>query len=410
MKRREATYPHESDHVNVDEFDTSQESDWWVDEWDEVDAVPMVERLPAQHRLVKWAVWVSFVVVVMLVLIAGWVGWWYLQRVKPDPVGLSATDQVVDFTIGPTDSVETIAARLEQADLVADQSLFLWYVEQKGGLEIVPGFYELRTNDHIGNVLARLQTPPDQTYQRVTFPEGFTVEQMAARLAEAQPRLQPEAFIAASQSLDVPSAIRPDGVTSLEGLLFPDTYQVSNADNAAQVVERMIALMERVAIEQEGIVDGAAALGLTPYEVIIVASLIEREARLAQDRPKIARVIYNRLFLGMNLEIDASLYYQNDRETPFPELRRQDSAYNLYRYPGLPPTPIANPGRAAIQAALNPLPNPPAGDPLCVELPDPTRCYYLFYVLANDEGGHAFAATFEQHLANIEAARAAGVL
>jgi len=185
---------------------------------------------------------------------------------------------------------------------------------------------------------------------------------------------------------------------------------VSNADNAAQVVERMIALMERVAIEQEGIVDGAAALGLTPYEVIIVASLIEREARLAQDRPKIARVIYNRLFLGMNLEIDASLYYQNDRETPFPELRRQDSAYNLYRYPGLPPTPIANPGRAAIQAALNPLPNPPAGDPLCVELPDPTRCYYLFYVLANDEGGHAFAATFEQHLANIEAARAAGVL
>jgi UPF0755 protein len=393
----------------VDEFDTARPSDWWVDEWDEVEAVPVVERLPAQRRILKWAVWTSFVVVVALILVAGWVGWWYLQRVQPDAPG-DATVQVVDFTIASTDSVETIAARLQDAGLIADQSVFLWYVERKGGLEIVPGFYELRTNDHIGNVLARLQTPPDQTYQRVTFPEGFTVEQMATRLAEAQPRLQPEAFIAASESLAVPSVLRPDGVTSLEGLLFPDTYQVSNADNAAQVVERMVALMERVAVEQEDIVDGAAALGLTPYEVLIVASLIEREARLAEDRPKIARVIYNRLFLGMNLEIDASLYYHNDRDTPFPELRQQDTPYNLYMYPGLPPTPIANPGRAAIQAALNPSPNPPAGDPLCVDLPDPTRCYYLFYVLADEEGGHAFAATYEQHLANIEAARAAGVL
>ena len=393
----------------IDEFDTTRPSDWWVDEWDEVDAVPVVERLSAQRRILKWAVWASFVVVVVLVLVAGWVGWWYLQRVQPDGAG-AAPEQVIDFTIASTDSVETIAVRLEDAGLIADQSVFLWYVERKGGLDIVPGFYELRSNDHIGNVLAKLQTPPDQTYQRVTFPEGFTVEQMATRLAEAQPRLQPEAFIAANQSLEVPSALRPDGVMSLEGLLFPDTYQVSNADNAAQVVERMVALMERVAVEQEGIVDGAAALGLTPYEVIIVASLIEREARLAEDRPKIARVIYNRLFLGMNLEIDASLYYQNDRDTPFPELRQQDSPYNLYMYPGLPPTPIANPGRAAIQAALNPLPNPPAGDPLCVDLPDPTRCYYLFYVLANEEGGHSFAATYEQHLANIEAARAAGVL
>src|SRR5690606_21075199 len=130
--------------------------------------------------------------------------------------------------------------------------------------------------------------------------EGFTVKQMAERLAAAQPRLNAQTFVEAGQSLTVPSALRPEGITSLEGLLFPDTYQVSNADNEPQVVERMVALMERVAIDQEGIVDGAAALGLTPYEVLIVASLIEREARLAEDRPKIARVIYNRMFLGMN--------------------------------------------------------------------------------------------------------------
>ncbi|HUF97055.1 MAG TPA: endolytic transglycosylase MltG [Ilumatobacter sp.] len=394
----------------LDEIDTSRPSDWWTDEWDDVAAVPVVERLPPQRRILKWVVWTSFVLVVALVLVAGWVGWWYLQRVRPDANAAGSSVAVVDFTIEPSDSVETIAARLETAGLIEDRSVFLWYIDRQGGLEVVPGFYELRTNDHMGNVLARLQTPPDQTYARVTFPEGFTVEQMAARLAEVQPRLQSEAFIAASNSVDVPSAIRPAGVSSLEGLLFPDTYQVSNADNAAQVVERMVALMERVAIEQEGIVDGAAALSLTPYEVLIVASLIEREARLDEDRPKIARVIYNRLFLGMNLEIDASLYYENSRDTPFPQLRQQDSPYNLYMYPGLPPTPIANPGRAAIRAALNPSPNPPAGDPLCVDLPDPTRCYFLFYVLSSEDGGHTFAATYEQHLVNVEASRAAGLL
>ncbi len=395
---------------DLDELDATPQSDWWVDEWDEVEAVPAVERLPTQRRLVKWVVWTSFVVVVVLILIAGWLGWWYLERVRPpDTVG-AGSPTTVEFNVEATDTVESIAARLQTRGLIADESVFLWYVERKGGLEVTPGFYELRTGDHIGDVLARLRTPPDQTYDRVTFPEGFTVDQMADRLVEAQPRLDRDAFVAASSSLAVPSALRPNGVTSLEGLLFPDTYQVSNADNEAQVVERMVALMERVAIDQEGLVDGADALGLTPYQVLVVASLIEREARLDVDRPKIARVIYNRLFLGMNLEIDASLYYQNDRDTPFNILRQQDSPYNLYRYPGLPPTPIANPGRAAIRAALNPSPNPPAGDLLCLDLPDPTRCYYLYYVLATEDGGHTFAATYEQHLANIEISRAAGIL
>ena len=139
--------------------------------------------------------------------------------------------------------------------------------------------------------------------------------------------------------------------------------------------------------------------------------MIQKEAKLPEDRPKIARVIYNRLYIGMLLQIDATLYYGTDRATPFPELRQTDFPYNTYLHQGLPPTPIANPGRAAIQAALHPAPNPPAGDPICQALPDPTQgCLYLYYVLANEEGGHAFAATLEQHEANIAAARAAGVL
>jgi UPF0755 protein len=381
-------------------------SDWVLDEWDEAGEVPAVEPLRQQTRIVKWVVWTAFVVVMMLIVVAGYVGWWYLGQVKPD--GERGDD--VAFTVLETDTLDSLASRLEAEGLIVDESVFKWYVERQGGLEITPGFYSLPTNDHVGNVLLRLRTPPAQTYERVTFPEGFTIEQMADRLAEAMPRLDRDRFIAAASDPSVPARFRRPGVVSLEGLLFPDTYQVSNADNEAQVVERMISIMERVG-DQEGIEEGAAAISRDAYDILIIASMIEKEAKLDEDRAKIARVIYNRLFIGMNLQIDATLYYEGSRDTPFPILRQRDTPYNTYMYPGLPPTPIANPGRASIRAALNPAPNPPSGDPLCQALPDPTQgCIYLFYVLANEDGGHAFGVTLEQHEANIEAARAAGVL
>ena len=382
-------------------------SDWMVDEWDEVGEVPAVEPLRRQTRILKWVVWASFVVVAGLIIIAGYVGWWYLDRVQPE----GEAGPPAAFTVNEFDSIDSIATRLERQGLVEDAEVFTWYVERKGGLELTPGFYQLPVNDHMGNVLQRLRTPPDRTYQRVTFPEGFTIEQMAERLAETMPRLDREDFIEAATSGQITSLIAQPGQRSLEGLLFPDTYQVSNADNEAQVVERMAALMERVAVDQEDLVEGAAALGKTPYEVLIVASMIEKEAKLDEDRPKIARVIYNRLFIQMNLQIDATLYYEGDRETPFPVLRQRNTPYNTYLNPGLPPTPIANPGRASIDAALHPAPNPPSGDPVCQALEDPTQnCFLLFYVLANEAGGHAFAATLEQHEANIQAAIEAGVL
>jgi UPF0755 protein len=380
---------------------------WLVDEWDEVGEVAMVETARRQNRIAKWTVWFALVLITVLVLIAGYIGWWYLGRVAPDGE-LSAP---VPFTVEETDTIGSLADRLEGEGFIDDSSVFRWYVERKGGLELTPGFYELRQGDHMGNVLARLRTPPEQTYQRVTFPEGFTIEQMADRLAAEIPRLDRDLFVAAATDGSIQSPFGAAGQPSLEGLLFPDTYQISNADNEAQVVERMATLMERVAGNQEDLVEGSAALGHSPYEILIIASMIEKEAKLDEDRAKIARVIYNRLFLQINLQIDATLYYEGDRETSFPVLRNTPGPYNSYLNPGLPPTPIANPGRASIQAALNPAPNPPAGDPICQALDDPTRnCVYLFYVLANEEGGHAFAATLEQHEANIQAAIEAGVL
>jgi len=389
--------------------------DWVEDPWDVTDRTGAVERLRGQRRVVKWVVWTTIAVAMVAILVAGAVGWWYLGKINPE----GAAGDVQSFTVNETDDLETVAERLADEGLVSDPGIFEWYVEREGGLELTAGYYEIRPNDHMGNVLGRLRTPPGQTYTRVTFPEGFTLSRMAERIEASVPRLTAEGFMAGANDPTIRASWQPPDVTSLEGLLFPDTYQVSNAESEAQLIERMIALMERVGV-QEDIVNRSAALGITPYEALIVASMIEREARVPEDRPLIARVIYNRLFITalgqpFPLQIDAAVLYGGeqlglDPELPFSEVRQTPSAWNTYLNLGLPATPIANPGRASIRAALNPAPDPSAGDPICAALPDPTDCSLLYYVLADEDGGHAFAATFEQHQANVAAAAAAGLL
>jgi UPF0755 protein len=381
---------------------------WHGDDWDEADEAwgDDVERLRRQHRWLGWLLALVAVLVVAAVLVAGSVAWWYVRQLNPP----GDAGPPVNFTVTEEDTLETIAVRLEDEGIIANADVFEWYVERKGGLELEPGYYSLRPSDHVGNILRVLRTPPAQTYTKVTFPEGFTIAQMAARLGEQVAGFVADDFVqVATESNAIESSLRPDGVTSMEGLLFPDTYQIAGNETPADVAQRMASLMERVA-RQTGLDDQGTQGGLTPYETLIVASMIEKEAKVPEDRAKIARVIYNRLFLGMPLEIDATLYYGQDPDTPFSVLRDTDTPYNTYLHPGLPPTPIANPGRASIEAALHPAQNPSVGDPLCAELPTGTPCLYLFYVVADEDGRHAFAVTFEQHLANIEKARQAGVL
>lgn len=112
----------------------------------------------------------------------------------------------------------------------------------------------------------------------------------------------------------------------------------------------------------------------------------------------------------MLLQIDATLLYNQDATKTMSELQKMDFPYNTYLYKGLPPTPIAQPGRASIRAALNPSPNLSAGDPLCVGLKTNEKCEYLYYVIADKDGGHVFAATLAQHEANIAKAKLAGVM
>ena len=391
--------------------------DWSSDPWDATDQTGSVERLRGQRRPLKWLIWASMAIAVVVILVAGAVGWWYLGKINPE----GEPGDVVSFTVNADDDLESIALRLADEGLVSDPGIFEWYVEREGGLELTPGYYEIRPSDHMGNVLGRLRTPPGQTYTKVTFPEGFTLTKMADRLDTSVDRLAADEFLTAATDGSIRASWQPLTVNSLEGMLFPDTYQVSNAESEGQVIERMIAMMERVG-DQEDIVNKSAALGRTEYETLIIASMIEREARVPEDREKISRVIHNRLYfsqLGPDnpflLQIDATVYYGRDQAgidplMRFSELRQIDGPYNTYMRPGLPPTPIANPGRASIEAALNPAPNPPAGDPICAELANPTQCFFVYYVLADEDGRHVFASEGWQHERNVELARQAGVL
>jgi UPF0755 protein len=386
------------------------EVSWETDPWDTVEALPedhFAGYAPGRRPRTRW-VWVGLSLVLVVVLLAGAVGLWYLRQVNPPGEPLAA----VNFTVLEGDTLDAVSERLEDDSMITSAGVFRWYVERRGGIEFVPGYYQLKPRDHMGNLMAALSTPPAQTFVNVTFPEGYTVEQVAARLEEKVPRIDAETFKTQAESGAVTSGFgpaEPQVPVNMEGLLFPDTYQISGDDSATRVIERMARLMERVG-RQEGLESAEDKVGLSPYEVLIVASMIEREAKVAEDRAKIARVIYNRLRRNMELQIDATVRYQQPTDLPFTELVAIDTPYNSYLYKGLPPTPIANPGRAAIAAAMNPAPNPDLADPICRDLKKSEKCEYIYYVIADKEGGHVFAATLEQHEANVAAAREAGLI
>ena len=387
---------------------TEGPTDWEVDPWDSPAASGSVERLRRDTRVIKWAVWTIMVVVVVLVLVAGRIGWWYVKQINPE----GTPSAPVNFTVEEGETLESLSERLEAEGIIVNAGVFRWYVEDKGGLELTPGYYQLRPNDHIGNIMGTLRTPPAQTYSKVTFPEGFTIAQMATRLEESGERMTAAEFLAAASDPAVVSALRPPGVTSLEGLLFPDTYEVSNSENEAQVVERMVSLMERVG-RQEDLEANAAVLGYTPYQILIIASMIEREAKLPEDRAKIARVIYNRLgpFSPYpQLQIDATLLYNQDPALSIGELRQIDTpvqhvpAHRSSADADRQPRPGVDPRRVAPRAEpafWRPgLPGAPGPDQLPAVLLRPRQRGRRSCVRGDPE----------QHERNVAAARAAGLL
>jgi UPF0755 protein len=389
--------------------DDGNNEKWTEDTWDGPDAwlASEFETQPQDRQPDSRTVLIALAVVMTVLLSVGVTGMWYLRQVNPPDSVTSGKPVATNFTVNPGDSLISVSKRLEQEGFIVNASVFRWYVDRKGGVDLQPGYFALVKHEHIGNIMKKLNKSPSITFTKVTFPEGFTIKQIAQRIEDKTTRISAQSFYDAMTNELLTSEYFPKDLASLElvpyrfeGLLFPDTYQISGDESAASVVDRMLRLMERVG-NQEGISDAQSKVGKSPYQVMIIASIIEREAKLEIDRGKISRVIYNRLERRMPLQIDATLYYNSPENASFTELKAIDSPYNSYLYKGLPPTPIASPGRAAIRAALNPAPNPEFSDKMCTGIKKSQNCAYLFYVLSDANGGHTFAATEQDHAINV---------
>ena len=398
--------------------DSNERGAWREDPWDGKDAwlASEFEAQPLDRRPDSRTVLIALSVVMTVVLSVGGTAMWYLRQVNPPDEVSSGKPLATNFTVNQGDSLISVSNRLEQEGFIVNASVFRWYAERKGGIDLQPGYFSLVKHEHIGEIMKKLNKSPSITFTKVTFPEGFTIKQIAQRIEDKTTRITAQSFYEAMTNELLTSEYLPKNMAPLdlapyrfEGLLFPDTYQVSGNESVASVLDRMLRLMERVG-KQEGIADSQAKVGKSPYQVLIIASIIEREAKLEIDRGKISRVIYNRLERGLPLQIDATLYYNSPENASFTELKAIDSPYNSYLYNGLPPTPIASPGRAAIRAALNPSPNPDLSDKMCIGIKKTQNCAYLYYVLSDADGGHTFAATEQDHAINVENSRVGGFL
>ena len=295
----------------------------------------------------------------------------------------------VTFIVRAGEGSVEIGRNLRDAGMVDSVNRFRDVAEERGlDGSLKPGTYKLVTGMSIDAVLDLLARGPS-TGTPLTIPEGWTVAQIAARLAATSQFTRAEVDKAV-ESKDLIVPYRPKGEASLEGLLFPETYGIEEKDTAESVLQDMLDQLDIVLQRQDL---SAVPRGLNTYQLLIVASMIEREAKIPADRARIAAVIYNRLGIGKPLEIDATVEYAVGHSKLTAKDLRKSSPYNTYIHKGLPPTPIAAPGEAAIQAALKPA----DGD-------------WIYYVLSGKDGSHAFTRSYQEFLKLKAEARQKGLL
>ena len=336
----------------------------------------------------RWPI-ILFAVLLVVVALGAIIATWLKGQI--DPSGPPGAE--IHLTIANGQSTGQIADLLHERGVVKSATVFRYYARFKGADEIKAGDFTFHHNEHMGEVIKTLERGPEVRADRITIPEGLVLTEIADKVG-ALPGRSAQRFMEVAKSGTIRSKFQPAGSTNLEGLVLPETYFVDRDDDEAQILTRMVTAFDKHA-DQIGLPAAAQRLGLTPYEVVIVASMVEREARLDEDRAPIARVIYNRLDEGMPLGIDATVQYALGGRKE--DLTKSDlaieSPYNTRNRTGLPPGPIASPGPESLQASLDPPPSP-----------------YLFYVLANANGKHAFATNGAEFDRLVAAARAKGLL
>ncbi len=318
------------------------------------------------------------VLLVLIVALTGTALWRLRAPLEPVP----AAGPSVTVSIPQGTGISEIGDLLQDQGLIRSSMAFAILARLQGTV-IQAGAYDVPRGAGLNEVLDVLAAgPPPPPGFTVTIPEGLTVEQTLARIAGAEGSpFTIDDLRAALASIAVPEWVpigsMPANAQPFEGLLFPNTYEFRLDASPQDVLTRLV----RETDEVMGSIMRSSP-GREPYETLILASLVEREARLAEERPRISAVIHNRLEEGQRLQIDATVLYalgeQKDRV-----LRSDlevDSAWNTYRNPGLPPTPISGVGEASIRAAAH-----------------PSDEDFLYYVVEPDTGRHRFSRTFAEH-------------
>jgi len=304
-----------------------------------------------------------------------------------------AAGRPVTLTVLPGQATREIATELERLGVVDSAGRFRRVAADRGlDGALRPGNYSLTTGMPVDQVLDIMARGPGGI--ALTIPEGLTQDQIVEKLVTVG-RFGRAEVLAAMRDQKLISPYRPKG-KPLEGLLYPQTYQITREDTPATVVQAMLDQLQAVLANYD-LTASPGGVRLTPYERVIVASMIEREAKLDADRPKVAAVVYNRLRRNMPLQVDATIQYAwRLRGKVKTKLSLEDlkigSPYNTYRNTGLPPTPIASPGEASVQAALQ-----------------PADANWLYYVVVAADGRSAFTADYQQFLRLKEQAKADGV-
>jgi peptidoglycan lytic transglycosylase G len=299
--------------------------------------------------------------------------------------GNGSRGAIVKVTIPPGASVRTAADSLHRAGLVAWPRVFRYYAKITGkDHDIKAGTYSLRGGESWSQLITALRDG-EGLERRLTIPEGWNLFNIVPALATALGSPPESVAVAVRDTsllheLDIPTE-------TLEGYLFPDTYIFAYGTSPRVAVREMVSRFEHVWDPAWN--DRLQQLAMSRNDIVTLASIIEREARRPEERPVISAVYHNRLRLQMPLQADPTVEYAlgEHRDRLFYKDLDVESPYNTYRHPGLPPGPIASPGKASIEAALFPAAVP-----------------YLYFV-ASPDGHHEFRTTFKAHSEAVQEAR-----
>ena len=324
----------------------------------------------------RWPFVLLALALTFLILAGSGVLW--VQR-QINPAGASGPE--VQVTVEQGMSNADVGSLLEREGVITSASIFKYYARLTGLGSIEAGNYVFEKNSDFSDVTKVLEGGAAKAEEeRFTVPEGLTLPEVAKVIGQL-PGRSADKFMEVARSGTVRSQYQPAGNNSLEGLILPETYFIAKGADEAAILRKMVDAFDQLST-QINLPGAAAKFGISPYQAVVVASLVEREARVDEDRGKVARVIYNRLAEPMPLQIDATVLYAlglPPQESVSFKDREINHPYNTYKIPGLPPGPIASPGRKSLQATAN----PPAGN-------------WLYYVLTDPSGKHTFTNDYRE--------------